>query len=117
MPYRKHYTPLESNPALFTSLVHTIGVSSALEFHDVLSLDDDLLALVPRPTLALILVFPTSSDYETDIASKDKDIIEYTKSGGKEDVVWYKQTINNACGLYGILHAVSNGAARDFIGE
>lgn len=118
MPYRKHYTPLESNPALFTELVHSLGLSSALEFHDVLSLDDaDLLALVPRPTLALILVFPTSSDYETEIADKDKDAIQYVKSGENEDVVWYKQTINNACGLYGILHAVSNGAARDFIGE
>ena len=118
MPYRKHYTALESNPDLFTELVHALGLSSALEFHDVLSLDDaELLALVPRPTLALILVFPTSSDYETEIANKDKDAIQYVKSGEDEDVVWYKQTINNACGLYGILHAVSNGAARDFIGK
>lgn len=116
MPYRKHYTPLESNPALFTELIHTLGLSSALEFYDVLSLDDvDLLALVPRPTLALVLVFPTSPDYETEITEKDKDAAEYAKSGEEEDVIWYKQTINNACGLYGILHAVSNGVAQDFI--
>ncbi|TPX14028.1 uncharacterized protein E0L32_000422 [Thyridium curvatum] len=116
MPYRKHYTPLESNPALFTELIHTLGLSSDLEFYDVLSLDDvDLLALVPRPTLALVLVFPTSPDYETEITDKDKDAAEYAKSGEEEDVIWYKQTINNACGLYGILHAVSNGVVRDFI--
>ncbi|KAK1767900.1 peptidase C12, ubiquitin carboxyl-terminal hydrolase 1 [Phialemonium atrogriseum] len=29
--------------------------------------------------------------------------------------MWFKQTINNACGLYGILHALSNGAARDML--
>ncbi|KAK0747564.1 hypothetical protein B0T21DRAFT_354607 [Apiosordaria backusii] len=116
-PYRKHFIPLESNPSLFTELVHKLGLSPALEFHDVLSLDEaDLLALVPRPAMALILVFPTSPDYEAEIAEKDKDAIEYAKSGdGDEDIVWFKQTINNACGLYGILHAVSNGVARDHI--
>lgn len=31
--------------------------------------------------------------------------------------MWYKQTINNACGLYGILHAISNGDSRDFVGK
>lgn len=118
MSYRKHYIPLESNPILFTELSHQLGLSTDLEFHDVLSLDDlDLLALVPRPTLALVLAFPTSSDYETEITEKDKGTIEYARSGDEEDVMWYKQTINNACGLYGILHAISNGAARDFIGE
>ncbi|KAK4170631.1 putative ubiquitin carboxyl-terminal hydrolase [Triangularia setosa] len=102
-------------PKTLCMLVHTLGLSSALEFHDVLSLDDvDLLALVPRPTFALILVFPTSHNYEPEVVEKDKDVIEYTGSGD-EDIVWYKQTINNACGLYGILHAVSNGDARDFI--
>ena len=101
--------PVSTSPAVF---------SSALEFHNVLSLDDaNLLALVPCPTLVLILVFLTSSDYEIEIANKDEDAVEYTKSGENEDVIWYKQIINNVCGLYGILYAVSNGAARDFIGK
>ncbi len=29
--------------------------------------------------------------------------------------IWHKQTINNACGLYGILHAVCNGDTRNGI--
>lgn len=40
---------------------------------------------------------------------------EYKGSGEEEVVVWYKQTINNACGLYGILHTISNGEARNWI--
>jgi len=36
-------------------------------------------------------------------------------SGEGEPVVWYKQTIGNACGLIGLLHAVSNGAAKEHI--
>jgi ubiquitin carboxyl-terminal hydrolase L3 len=120
MQYRKHYIPLESNPDLFTQIARQLGLSDAVAFHDVLSLEDDaLLALVPRPALALVLVFPTSTDYEASVAGEDarEDVAEYAGSGELEPVVWYKQTINNACGLYGILHAVSNGSARESIGK
>lgn len=117
MAYRKHFIPLESNPELFTELTHQLGLSTSLAFHDVLSLEDpDLMALIPRPALGLILVFPTTSNYEAELIEKDANTAEYSKSGEGEEVVWFKQTINNACGLYGILHAVSNGPARDFIG-
>jgi ubiquitin carboxyl-terminal hydrolase L3 len=117
MIYRKHFVPLESNPELFTELIHRLGLSSALGFHDVLSLDDpELLAFIySRPALALVLVFPTTATYEEHIKEEDKLTEDYSKSGAEEEVMWYKQTINNACGLYGILHAVSNGHARDFI--
>ena len=116
MGYTKHFIPLESNPDLFTQLIHILGVSSNLVFQDVLSLDSDMLALIPRPVLALILVFPTSEVYE-----KEKAIEEFTKEdykgrGETEDVTWFKQTINNACGFYGILHAICNGEAREMIG-
>ncbi|KAK4188561.1 putative ubiquitin carboxyl-terminal hydrolase 1 [Podospora australis] len=30
-------------------------------------------------------------------------------------VIWFRQTINNACGLYAVLHALSNGQSRRFI--
>ena len=118
MLYRKHYIPLESNPTLFSELAHQLGLSTTLAFHDVLSIKDaDLLSFNPRPAPALILVFPTSSSYKTHVAEEDKDIPNYQESGDEEEVVWYKQTINNACGLYGILHAVSNGDARELVGE
>ncbi|OAA57954.1 Peptidase C12, ubiquitin carboxyl-terminal hydrolase 1 [Niveomyces insectorum RCEF 264] len=34
---------------------------------------------------------------------------------GNEDSIWLKQTINNACGLYAILHAIFNSKARDML--
>jgi ubiquitin carboxyl-terminal hydrolase L3 len=109
--YQKHFIPLESNPDVFTQLIHDLGVSPTLSFKDVLTLDEP--ALFPRPALALILIFPTSETYE---AQKAKEAAVYEEgSTDKEDVVWFKQTINNACGLYAILHAVCNGDARDFI--
>lgn len=37
-------------------------------------------------------------------------------SSKAEEVVWFRQTINNACGLYAILHAICNFDVRRFIG-
>ncbi|KAL9094963.1 MAG: hypothetical protein Q9165_002913 [Trypethelium subeluteriae] len=114
--YKKHYIPLESNPDIFTDLAHELGVSRNLHFQDVLSIDDpDLLALIPRPVLALILIFPTSESYEALKAQEDASVAQYKGYGDNEDVIWFKQTIHNACGLYGVLHSVTNGPARDSI--
>ncbi|KAH7389437.1 ubiquitin carboxyl-terminal hydrolase, family 1 [Phaeosphaeria sp. MPI-PUGE-AT-0046c] len=111
--YRKHYFPLESNPDVFTDLVHKLGVSPTLRFQDVFTLDE--LELLPRPALALILIFPTSEAYESQKAKEEAMYEEYVGSTEEEEVVWFKQTINNACGLYAMLHAVCNGDARNFI--
>ncbi|KAI9814348.1 MAG: ubiquitinyl hydrolase 1 [Phylliscum demangeonii] len=98
-----------------SSLIHTLGVSASLAFHDVFSIDDpDLLAFVPRPAYALLLVFPVSPSFERFRVAEDADRAEYD-GAGPEEVVWFKQTIRNACGLIGLLHAVSNGEARNFI--
>ena len=100
-----------------STLLHKLGLSKALQFHDVFSIDDpDLLAFVPRPALALLLVFPVSETYEKFREEEDRNRNEYQGYGDGEEVIWYKQTIGNACGLIGLLHGVSNGAARDFIG-
>jgi ubiquitin carboxyl-terminal hydrolase L3 len=99
-----------------SALLHRLGLSSQLVFHDVFSIDEpELLAFIPRPACALLLVFPVSDTYETFRRSEDQDKPEYQGCGPNEEVVWYKQTIRNACGLIGVLHAVSNGPARDYI--
>jgi ubiquitin carboxyl-terminal hydrolase L3 len=78
----------------------------------VYSLDEDFL---PHPAIALILIFPTSDSYEAAKATDEALREHYSGSGPDEDVIWFKQTINNACGLYAILHAVCNGDAVRFI--
>lgn len=100
-----------------SALVHNLGLSKTLAFHDVFSIDEpELLAFVPRPAYALLLIFPVSETYEKFRVQEDKDIQEYEGHGPDEEVVWYKQTIGNACGLIGLLHGVSNGEARKKIG-
>jgi ubiquitin carboxyl-terminal hydrolase L3 len=99
-----------------STLLHTLGLSPTLSFHDVYSISDpDLLSFVPRPAHALLLVFPVSQTYETFRHQEDASKPDYAASGKDEEVLWYKQTIGNACGLIGLLHAVSNGKAREFV--
>ncbi|KAI1470589.1 ubiquitin carboxyl-terminal hydrolase [Daldinia caldariorum] len=110
------FIPLEANPELLTSLLHKLGLSKALQIHDVYSITEpELLAFVPRPALALLLVFPVSATYESHRLAEDSTAPDYAGSGSGEPVLWYKQTIRNACGLMGLLHAVSNGPARGFV--
>ncbi|KAK3906480.1 hypothetical protein C8A05DRAFT_29686 [Staphylotrichum tortipilum] len=116
-PYSKHFIPLESDPAVFNDLIRLLGVPPSLSFFDILLLDGphDL----PGPALALVLVLPTTEGYERRKAAEDADDDDDRDGKDGEDgehVVWYRQTINNACGLYAILHALSNGAARDELG-
>lgn len=115
-PVGKRFVPLENNPEVMTSLLHKLGLAESVAFHDVFSIDDpDLLAFVPRPAYALLLVFPVSETYEHFRRQEDSGKPEYNGSGPEEEVIWYKQTIGNACGLIGLLHGVSNGPARNFI--
>ena len=114
--YAKSFIPLESDPSVLNDLMYGLGVSSSLALTDVWSIDDPVqLTLIPRPAFALILVLPTSEEYERHRRSTRVPIGVAEVSKG-EEVVWIRQTIDNACGLYAILHATCNFEARAFIG-
>jgi len=113
----KRFIPLENNPEVLNPLVHKLGLSPSLQFHDVFSIDDpELLSFTPRPAHALLMCFPVSKAYESYREEEDKPKPEYEGAGDGEEVVWFRQTIRNACGLYGLLHGVCNGQAREYIG-
>lgn len=115
--YRKIFIPLESNPEIFNPLLEKLGVTT-LEFQDVLSISDpELLAFVPRPVLGLILNFFPSQKYRATVREEEFKRPVYSKRGEDEPVFWIAQTIHNACGLYGFLHAVMNSKAKKHIGE
>ncbi|WQF76811.1 Putative peptidase C12, ubiquitin carboxyl-terminal hydrolase [Colletotrichum destructivum] len=114
--YNKAFIPLESNPDVFNELIALLGVPPSLHFEDVYTLDDP--AALPPRILALVLVFPTTPAYEARLTAEEagaKDWMAGQHDEEDEDAVWFKQTINNACGLYAILHALANGRAKDFL--
>jgi len=99
-----------------TRLAHELGLSQSLQFHEVYSLSEPaLLEFLPRPASALLLVFPVTETYEKFRREEDGSRPDYSGSGPEEPVVWFKQTIRNACGLIGLLHVITNGEAREQI--
>jgi ubiquitin carboxyl-terminal hydrolase L3 len=114
--YLKSFIPLESDPSVLNDLMYGLGISSSLALTDVWSIDDPIqLTLIPRPAFALILVLPTSEEYERHRRST-RVPIGITEDSKGEEVIWIRQTIDNACGLYAILHATCNFETRAFIG-
>lgn len=110
--YAKHFIPLESNPDVFNKLIRHLGASESLQFEDVWSLDE---LHLEHPSVALVLVFPTIEDYEAKRDAEYRVRGVYGSDGDNENALWLKQTIQNACGLYGILHSLMNGEARGLI--
>lgn len=110
----KRVIPLESNPSIFNSLSKKLGLSPVLQFHDVYSLtDSELLAFLPQPVYAIILLFPLTKNYEKYRHDADQDQHEYDNEK-LNDIRWFKQTIGNGCGLYALLHILSN-LPEDFV--
>ena len=97
--YTDCWTPIESNPEIFTELAHGIGLSKSLAFRDIWALDSDSIAFLQRPVHALVLVYPTDNNYEQNRLAREAD----QGSVADQEVTWFKQTIYNACGLYGYI--------------
>lgn len=93
-----------------------LGLSDELEFYDVYSLDEpELLAHIPRPAHALLVIIPLTKPWDEERKAEDAAKEDYAGLGENEPVVWFKQTIGNACGSIGLLHSVINGPARAHI--
>ncbi|KAJ4288383.1 hypothetical protein N0V90_011618 [Kalmusia sp. IMI 367209] len=105
----KLFTVLENNPQVMNHLAFTLGLDKSLSFHDVWSLtDQDLLAFIPRPVLALLVIIPLTPTWYEARTAEDKDKPDYEGKGEEEPVIWFKQTIGNACGSIGLTHALLN---------
>lgn len=92
-----------------------LGLSPALKFYDVFSFDPSESSYIPRPIHALLLIIPMTPTWRASRLLEDACQTEYTGCSPKEPVIWFKQTIGNACGLIGLLHSVLNGSAKEQI--
>lgn len=94
------WPPIENNPEVLTALISRFGFDETFGFHDVYSLDDeDLLAFVPRPAIALVLVFPITEHYETQRRAATNGHTMMLPKDNDGNIIWFKQTIGNACGM------------------
>lgn len=107
---KMRWLPLESNPEVMNSWSSALGLSTDLvSFSDVYGLDEELLMMVPKPVFAVLMLFPISDDYEAERASEHQRIVKERGEKFQDDrVIFIKQTISNACGTIGLLHALAN---------
>ena len=108
---KKRWFPLESNPDVMNTYVQKLGfpADSGYQFVDVLSTEDWGLGMVPRPVIAVVMLFPICEASEAHKA-QEQARIEADGQTCSANVYHTKQTVGNACGTVGLIHAVANGA-------
>ncbi|KAH7925754.1 cysteine proteinase [Leucogyrophana mollusca] len=103
------WIPLESNPEVLNKWANAAGlVETQYQFCDVYGLDSELLALVLRPVKAVVLLFPVVGAIAAKRKEEDAEIAAKGQHPVDPTVMWIKQTISNACGTMGLLHALCN---------
>lgn len=63
--------------------------------------------MIPQPCVAYILLFPITEKTEQFRTDEEAQLASEKRA---ENVVWMKQTIGNACGTVGIIHALLNSS-------
>jgi ubiquitin carboxyl-terminal hydrolase L3 len=112
----KMFMVLENNPEVMNHLARSLGLDDSLSFYDIYSLTDpDLLAFIPRPVYALLVIIPLTPTWKEARETEDKDMDFYQGKGEDEPVIWFKQTIGNACGSIGLVHCLLNTTASEHI--
>ncbi|KAH7280371.1 hypothetical protein KP509_37G064100 [Ceratopteris richardii] len=85
-------------------------MSGEAEFVDVYGFDKELLAMVPTPVLAVLLLFPLTDEFEA--ARAEQKALDKEDKLISNNVYFMKQTVGNACGTVALLHAVGNNLSR-----
>ena len=97
-----HWPPLESNPEIFSDYLCKMGMSKEWTIGEVFGFDEELLAFIPQPTVAVIVAFEgLKAREEHEQGSEDNiSLVKY----------YMKQTrrLDNACGIIACLHAIYN---------
>ncbi|XP_074995024.1 LOW QUALITY PROTEIN: ubiquitin carboxyl-terminal hydrolase isozyme L3 [Calonectris borealis] len=104
-PHR--WLPLEANPDVTNQFLKQLGIHPDWQFVDVYGMEPELLSMVPRPVCAVLLLFPITEKYET-FRTEEEERIKAKGQDVKSSVYFMKQTINNACGTIGLIHAIAN---------
>ncbi|TVY49042.1 Ubiquitin carboxyl-terminal hydrolase isozyme L3 [Lachnellula occidentalis] len=117
---KKTFTVLENNPEVMNALASKLGLSPSLQFHDIYSLTDPtLLALIPRPVHALLVILPLTPSWHANRVAEDSTTSASDYDKGEDEkwggMLWFKQTIGHACGSIGLLHCAINGEARKYV--
>lgn len=117
IPSNINWLPLESNPEVLNSFATRVGgLNDGWHFVDVFGLDDDLLAFVPQPCKALILLHPSGSRVPAFrerrralVSQSARDEPTGKEPSGKHAFYMTQHDeAGNACGTIATIHAIIN---------
>jgi ubiquitin carboxyl-terminal hydrolase L3 len=74
---------------------------------DMIGFDPELLAMIPRPCEALIFLFPITEKYEA-FREEEETHLKIREQNISPNLMFYDQTIGNACGTMALLHSLAN---------
>ncbi|XP_040276487.1 ubiquitin carboxyl-terminal hydrolase isozyme L1 [Bufo bufo] len=98
-------SPIEINPEMLNKLMKKLGVLPSIKFVDVLGFEQDYLKSFSHEACAVLLLFPLTPQHaefrkKQDDEQKDKD--------PDAKVYFMKQTLENSCGIVGLIHAAAS---------
>jgi len=104
-----NWLALESNPELLNNFAARMGMPENFSWNDVWGFDDEMLAMVPKPVIACVLLFPTCKEIDS-YKSKQAEAID--KDGQiLDDLFYMTQYVGNACGTVALCHALANSCS------
>ncbi|XP_057976424.1 ubiquitin carboxyl-terminal hydrolase 3-like isoform X2 [Malania oleifera] len=104
----KRWLPLEANPNVMNQYLWGLGLTEdEVECYDVYGLDEEILEMVPKPVLAVLFLYPLTPETE-----KERLLADNVKKDPSSRVYFMIQTVGNACGTIGLLHAVGNVTSK-----
>jgi ubiquitin carboxyl-terminal hydrolase L3 len=105
---KRDWVPLESNPVAINKYMESLGGSTdKYEWVELLSCEEWAFGMVPSNRLAVMLNFPITEAVRNDEQLERERILK-TPQSVDEGIFFCNQTIGNACGTVGIMHAVAN---------
>ncbi len=84
---------------------------SVFQFADVLSVEDWALDMVPKPVAAVLMLYPIKEASRT-FDQEERLRIEKDGQIVSNKLFYMKQTVRNACGTIGLLHAMANSLSK-----
>ena len=106
------WLPVESNPEAFNAYAAKLGLdTSAVRFVDVMSTEAWALDMIPRPVLAVLMLFPVKAASEAHRAAEEAARVAPGAVAAPASF-FVSQTIPQACGTIALVHAVANCSSQ-----
>ncbi|CAF2502332.1 unnamed protein product [Rotaria sp. Silwood2] len=109
---KPRWMPLEGNPEVLNKYLKNLGVKSDdYEFVEIIGFDEELLAFVPQPVSAVLLIFPITDEHEKH-REKEFEQAAHTPPDYSQAIYFLRQSVGNACGSIAVIHSIANNLEK-----